>query len=221
MKRILGSFFVFAMIFVLAFSVSAAPKIGITIQDGILKYSAGHYLAGQLLKTGFDIFGYNYQAHEYGYDSYVNVYIGRDGLPPYDGNDAEYLALYPQVATKWYWPYRNDQVAMKWNDAWLSNMDRDGDGKLDRHYGFVSYIGSGAWLTNHMRGVNLDGTKWTYFVKIIAAPSDATKSGGIWYTSDDVEIGPEIWGSFVVIQEINSGTTPNYVSPSGPGLGKW
>ena len=40
----------------------------------------------------------------------------------------------------------------KWNDAWLSNKDCDGDGLLDRHYGLDSYRGSGAWLTNHQSG---------------------------------------------------------------------
>lgn len=32
-----------------------------TIQDGVLTYSDGHYLADELLTTGFDIFRYNYQ----------------------------------------------------------------------------------------------------------------------------------------------------------------
>jgi len=34
-----------------------------TIQDGVLIYSAGHYLAGQPLQAGYDPYGYNYQAH--------------------------------------------------------------------------------------------------------------------------------------------------------------
>lgn len=65
---------------------------------------------------------------------------------------------------------------MKWNDAWISNKDCDLDFKLDRHYGYDSYIGSGAWLTNHQSGkaeVNGKLRKWTYFIKIVAAPSDA------------------------------------------------
>lgn len=117
---------------------------------------------------------------------------------------------------KWYWPYRDTHVQMKWNDAWLSNMDCDGDGKLDRHYGYDSYIGSGAWLTNHMRG---DG--WTYFVKIVAVPEDAEAVDGIWYAADGTEIGPVIWGAFAIIQTVESGEGATYVSPSGPGLGGW
>lgn len=121
---------------------------------------------------------------------------------------------------KWYWPYRDVQLQMKWNDAWLSNTDCDGDGKLDRHYGFDSYIGSGAWLTNHQKGEDEDG-KWAWFVKIVAGPGDAYLDGGIWYTADDTEIGPVIWGQFAIIQEVLSGEGVVYLSPAGPGLGKW
>ncbi len=109
---------------------------------------------------------------------------------------------------------------MKWNDAWLSNLDCDGDGKLDRHYGHDSYIGSGAWLTNHMKGTNEDGN-WTYFVKIVAVPEDAELEDGIWYAADGTEIGPVIWGQFAIIQEVESGLGATYVSPSGPGFGKF
>ena len=69
---------------------------------------------------------------------------------------------------------------MKWNDAWLSNQDCDADGLLDRHNGFASYIGSGAWLTNHQSGeYEEDGTvcKWNYFTKIVAAPANAVLDG--------------------------------------------
>lgn len=93
---------------------------------------------------------------------------------------------------------------MKWNDAWLSNMDRNDDNKLDRHYGYTTYIGSGAWETNHMWGENDDGTQWNYYYKIVAAPVDATKSLGVWYTSDGTEIGPDIWGEFAVIFEVSN-----------------
>ena len=66
------------------------------------------------------------------------------------GDDESYLDENPGAASHWAWPYRSIKLVMKWNDAWLSNMDRDDDGMLDRHYGFSSYIGSGAWETNHM-----------------------------------------------------------------------
>lgn len=199
--------------------ISGAKKCGTTIQDGVLTYSAGHYLAGQPLTIGYDIYGYNYQAHLFN-GTYANVYLGRDGFPPYEGDTDAYLADNPGAESKWYWPYRDDKLSMKWNDAWLSNKDCDGDGALDRHYGYASYIGSGAWLTNHQSG-GTGKDKWTYFVKIVAAPADATVVNGVWYGADGTEIGQVIWGSFAIIQEVESGEGATYISPAGPGFGKY
>jgi len=126
-----------------------------SIQDGTVYTSDG-----TLITTGYDQFGYNYQAHLFNgrYCDFDRV-LGGD--------------------------YCDVWLQMKWNDAWLSNKDCDGDGLLDRHYGFDSYIGSGAWLTNHMWGTYEDGTcQWDYFVKIVAVPADAYNDGGIWYTAD-------------------------------------
>jgi hypothetical protein len=112
----------------------------------------------------------------------------------------------------------------------MSNLDRNYDHKLDRHYGYATYIGSGAWLTNHQTGtyVGNDGKKhqWTYFVKIIAVPADAYKANGIWYAADGTEIGSVIWGEFAVLQSIYNDpyggfTGKEYLSPSGAGLGNW
>lgn len=225
MKKLL----ILAIVLTVALSLVAAPAVAAkggknanctTIQDGILTYSTGHYLEDQPLQVGYDIFGYNYQAHMFsGY--YCNVYLGGVGFPPYEGDTDAYLAENPDAANHWAWPYRDVQLVMKWNDVWLSNKDCDGDGKLDRHFGYDSYIGSGAWETNHQWGDNEDGTKWTYFCKIVAAPEDAELIEGIWYTADGTEIGPSIWGAFATIQEVESGVGATYVSPAGPGFGKW
>jgi len=197
-----------------------------TIQDGIY-YSSSHYLSGQTIPLGFDPYGYNYQGHMFK-GSYANVYLGTDGFPPYEGDDEAYLAENPSAADHWAWPYRDILLEMKWNDAWLSNKDCDGDGLLDRHYGFASYIGSGAWETNHMWGeyVGDDGEThgWNYFVKIVAAPIDAVSTGGIWYTADGVEIGPAIWGDFAIIQHVENDPYADihglqYVSPVSAGFG--
>jgi hypothetical protein len=127
---------------VLAFSSQVMAADGCTtIQDGTLTYSASHYLAGQPLMTGFDPYGYNYQAHMFS-GSYCNVYLGGYGFPPYEGDDAAYLAENPDAADVWCWPHRDVELLMKWNDGWISNTDCDGDGSLDRHYGYGSYIGS-------------------------------------------------------------------------------
>ncbi|MGA1868924.1 MAG: hypothetical protein ACMUJM_10295 [bacterium] len=173
-----------------------------TIQSGELYTSDG-----RVITTGYDEWGYNYQGHMFnGY--YCDAYRDAD----------------------WCQSYKEDKLMMKWNDAWLSNKDCDGDGLLDRHYGFNSYIGSGAWLTNHMSGEyeNEDGEicKWNYFVKIVAAPADASLKDGVWYAADGTEIGPVIWGEFAVIQEVENdpcigGHGAQYISPIGPGFGKF
>lgn len=187
-----------------------------TLKDGVLTYSPGHYLYGQPIPVRYNPYGYNYQAHLFN-GSYANVYLGGDGFPPYEGDDDSYLAANPTVVGHWAWPYRDVNVLMKWNDAWISNKDCNNDGTLDRP---TNYIGSGAWETNHMSGGEGED-HWTYFVKIVAAPANATNVGGIWYAADGTEIGPVIWGAFAIIQEVESGLGATYVSPAGPGFGKW
>ncbi|MEJ2595267.1 MAG: hypothetical protein P8100_09125 [bacterium] len=201
----------------------------VKIKDGVLTYSAGHYLEGEPLETGYDIFGYNYQAHIFnGY--YANAYLGRDGYPPYEGDTEAYLAENPGAENHWTWPYRDDMLVMKWNDAWLSNMDCDGDGLLDRHYGFDTYIGSGAWETNHTSGMyeGAEGEmcEWDDFYKIIAVPEDAELVDGYWVNADGVEIGEAIWGQFAIIQYVYNDPCAGYegaqyISPDHPGFGGW
>ena len=209
MKRIL----ILTLALVLLLGLIATPVMAgkpdkddgcITIQDGVLTTKDG-----TLLTTGYDQYGYNYQAHIF------NGFYGNYSRPA-------------TLVTEGTW------LVMKWNDAWLSNKSCDGDPLLDRHYGYDSYIGSGAWCTNHQRGSYLgdDGKthKWNYFVKIVAAPADAYRIGppntGIWYTADGTEIGTDIWGQFAIIQSVYNDPYDGYhgaeyISPSGPGLGKW
>jgi len=98
------------------------------------------------------------------------------------------------------------------------------------HYGFDSYIGSGAWLTNHMGGEYEGGggetCKWNYFVKIVAAPANAYVDDGVWYNAEGSEIGPVIWGQFAIIQEVLNDPCAGihglqYISPDQAGLGGW
>ena len=169
-----------------------------TIEDGTIVSSTG-----EPVTLGYDEFGYNYQAH---------MYNGR-------------LCDYDRV------PGGEDclvDLIMKWNDAWLSNKSCDDDNLLDRHFGYPTYTGSGAWLTNHQSGrveVNGKMRKWTYFVKIVTPDANATKIGAFWYTPDGREIGPIIWGAFAIIQEVVNDPSEGlhgvvYNSPVGPGLGK-
>jgi len=181
---------------------AAAKQKCTTIQSGELFGTDG-----EVLTTGYDKWGYNYQARLFN-GTYCDAYRDAD----------------------WCQPYKDDELAMKWNDAWLSNQDCDGDGKLDRHYGYPSYIGSGAWLTNHMSGVYTgelgQKCRWNYFVKIVAVPADAYAQGGIWYTAGGAEIGAVIWGEFAVIQEVSNDSCTGehglqYRSPVRAGLGNW
>jgi len=232
-KKVFSIILTIAMLAVLVTSASAAPpppdKPDCTkIQDGVLTYSAGHYLVGQPLTLGYDAYGYNYQAHMFS-GSYANVYLGGDGYPPYTGDDASYLADNPGADSHWAWPYRDVQLLMKWNQDWIANVDCDGDGKLDRHFGLANYIGSGAWETNHMWGEYEQDEKvctWDYFTKIVAVPSDANLEGGVWLNTDGVEIGPNIWGEFATIQEVENDPCAGinglqYVSPDHAGFGGW
>jgi hypothetical protein len=110
--------------------------------------------------------------------------------------------------TSWCQPYFGITLIMKWNEAWLSGSDLDGDGALDRHFGHDRYIGSGAWTTNHMSGWE-NGEKWVYFVKIVAndtADQDCTATGGY-----------QIWTDFCVVQEVQSGLGVTLLAE--PGLG--
>ncbi len=204
------------MALVLVFSTYAIAKKDdcVTIQEGTLLTSAG-----DVIVLGYDQWGYNYQSHMF---------------------NGGYCDAYRDAA--WCQAYREDDLMMKWNDAWLSNKDcgtqvgqaeytdpLTPDGKLDRHYGFDSYIGSGAWLTNHMSGTyDDDGNecKWVYFTKIVAVPADANLVAGIWYGADGTEIGPTIWGQFATVQTIYNDPCAGdhgveYLSPVGPGFGKF
>lgn len=178
---------------------TAASAECTSIQDDMIVDSAG-----AIVTVGYDGWGYNYQAQMFN-GGYCDAYRG----------------------AAWCQPYADVDLMMKWNTGWMSNKDCDGDYALDRHPGYDSYIGSGAWLTNHQSGkVEVKGKmrKWTYFVKIVAAPEDAVVVGDNWVAADGVVIGPVIWGQFAVIQEVSNDPSNGdhgilYKSPAGPGLG--
>lgn len=177
-----------------------------TIQNGILVNSAGETLA-----VGYDRWGYNYQASMF---------------------NGKYCDSYRDAS--WCQAYKDVDLQMKWNDAWLSTSDCTGDGLLDRHHGFTSYLGSGAWLTNHQKGTytyvdsrgKLKVAHWFYFVKIVAAPTGAVLTGGVWYDADGAEIGPEVWGEFAIIESVYNdpvfgATGLEFHSPLNSGLGTY
>ena len=171
------------------------------IQSGTLRDAVGAPIA-----TGNDVWGYNYQAH---------MFNGKYCMLDRNASDC-----------------RGDSdtdLITKWNDAYLANTDCNGDGLLDRHYGYPSYIGSGAWVTNHQKGAyEQDGKtcSWEYFIKIIAAPADAALTGGIWYAADGTKIGPSVGGQLAIIQEVYNDPCAGehgilYLSPDHAGFGGW
>jgi hypothetical protein len=141
---------------------------------------------------GYDEYGYNYEAHMFNglYSDYDRVHGGY-------GEDIHLM--------------------MKWSDSWLSNQDRNGDGELDRGNDppYLSSAADGAWLTNHMRGKDENGKRWTYFVKIVYPTGgvvDENPKDGV----DDNTGGEIIWGSFIVVKEVESGSgCYNHIKPEG------
>ncbi len=241
-----------AMLFVFCCMIYGGMVQGATLKDKepSIFYPAGHYLEGWAKIVGTDIYGYNYQAHKFS-GFFANVYLGGDGYPPYWGDtEAYYQALVEEglaatveeaeamLSAWWYWESRDIDLGMKWNDAWLSNQDWGNDsggsvpdGNLDRHYGYPTYTGSGAWVTNHRSGTyeverkgKIKQAKWNYFIKIVTPPSTAIMVNGVWYTEDGVEIGPERYGSFAAVQIIVNDPFAGvhgklYGSPAGSGFG--
>lgn len=180
------TFICFLALMVLLFSPMGTVALArqcVTIQSGQLYDSSG-----EKIEMGFDNWGYNYQAHMF---------------------NGKYCQAYHNAS--WCQPYADIDLEMTWNDAWLSNKDCDGDGKLDTHYGYESYRGSGAWLTISQKGFFVDKKgarqQWSSLERIVAVPRDAILREGRWYTSDGTEIGPSIWDNFAV--------TMRYVQSTG------
>lgn len=169
--------FLGALLTIVAFAPSARAHGArcARIVDGTITTASG-----ETISLGFDEYGYNYQAR-YFQGSYCDASRGGECDPA----------------------YADVRLTMKWNDAWLSNQDCDGDDLLDRHPGFTSYRGSHAWLTNDMRGsYELDGARCYYHQRTIfvAAPLDAELVDDVWYDADGEELGPMIWNDFIVVE---------------------
>lgn len=170
-----------AMVAVLACAAAlsaAAPGKCARIQDGTIMGPNG-----ETIQTGYDEWGYNYQAHIFN-GSYCDSYFGAG----------------------WCQEFADDELIMKWNDAWLANTDCNGDHRLDSHWGHASYIGSGAWMTIHHTGsYELNGELCAFerFTKIVALPTGATcDASGTCHDAKGKELGQAIWGAFAVIQVV-------------------
>jgi hypothetical protein len=206
MKRILSFLLAIVMLLLLpttAYAKPGGPKWGgcTTIQSGALVAPDGGPVS-----MGFDWWGYNYQAHQF-QGSYCGFSKGMLCSGMFSGMT----------------------VHANWNDAWLSNMDCNGDGVLDQHCNLPTYEGSGAWNMTHMAfsypGPNGTTCEWSYFAKIVAVPTGSYLVDGMWYAPWGVPIGPDEGEGLAVVMrtmvDTCNGGADQYIGPSGAGLGKW
>jgi len=202
MKKVRTLSVLILLTIVMVIPLGMAAKDYATIQDGTITD-----VNNNVITTGYDDWGYNYQAHMF--HGFYENYARPD--PPVTESESGTMLI------------------MKWSDTWLSNKDRNDDQTLDRGDSepYLSSASEGAWLTNHQWGTYEDEGEvyhWTYFVKIVHPGDDAVKIDDIWYTEDDVEIGPAIWGAYAVIQQVynDQGTGEHgieYLSPAPAGFG--
>ncbi len=189
----------FTMLLILGIAVPVfAADACRTIQSGQITDSYGNPLA-----TGYDKWGYNYQAHIFNglYQNYVRP------MPPVTEG--------------------TENLVMKWSDEWLANKDCDGDGKLDRGLDAKTGISDGiskGWCTNHFEGdyLGADGEyhHYTYSVKIVWVGPAPVVGADPWADK-------RIWGQYAVIEEVNNDpyagfhgvTRDSLVNPAG--LGYW
>jgi len=159
-----------------------------TIQSGTILDSANNPLT-----VGYDQFGYNYQAHMFN-GTYDSSDRKLDGM--YRGQTGDFV---------------DDRLMMKWSNAWLANLDCDGDHKLDRGLvGGTVWGTSRGWLTNHVEGDYYDAAgnlqHYTWFAKIV-------------WTGP----GSPLWGQYTIIQEVYNdpagGFTGLYGKIGAPGFG--
>lgn len=199
MRRLFSVCVIGAVILVGTSAIAQAQGSCAKIKDGTIKGSNG-----MVLTTGFDQWGYNYQAHMF------------NGL-------YENFTRPATVVTE-----GTENLVMKWSDEWLSNLDCNGDHKLDR--GGLSDISKG-WLTNHFEGDYLGTDEelhhYVYFAKIAyvgAAPVGTVDPWG----GDVADGGKRIWGLYAILEEIQTdefgeyGGRLKFVNKiTGPGLGRY
>ena len=171
MTRITTLMAVLILLLTASTAFSQCPKI----KDGQISDNLGIPIT-----LGYDQFGYNYQAHMFNgtYDSVDRVLDGK-----YWDSTGDYV---------------DDSLIMKWSDEWLSNLDCDHDGKLDRGLNPRTGQSTGTsmgWLTNQVEGDYIadgDSHHYTYFAKIVF-DNGAACSGS----------SPTcLWGSYSSIEEV-------------------
>ncbi len=147
-------------------------KLGLDVADHVLW--AAEYITSNMLNsvtvdpgTGFDQFGYNYNAR---------IFVGKA-----DGVDRVLDGLVWEDQT-----YANDQLVMKWNEAWDLCNDYGNDD--------ITYC-LGAWTSNEWNGMMPDGTQSVWHYKIIWVGS-AGEASPYWLPG-----GYLIWGNYETIMD--------------------
>lgn len=167
-----------------------------TIASGLIVYPDGHYLEGQSVPSTTDAYGYRYWNGKFGgfIGYFVNTELGFAGFPPYTGDYAAYIAANPGASIfgdpndfDSFWSLKDLTLSIRWNDAYRSHTDCDGDGWFDRHWGYPTYQGSGAWYMNWVDGYYAY-LLWDTYSKVESVPSNAVLVNGLWFV-DDVEFG--------------------------------
>lgn len=139
---------------------------------------------------GVDEWGYDYERHSFE-GKYCDAY-----------QDAE-----------WCQEWAEEDLKMRWNDAWLSNEDCDYDHHLDYPKSYDEWVGSGAWLVMFRSGsyIDVNGVphQWSRHVKVQAIPEGAYLVDDVWYGKNGQRLGnkyfsPE-WGYVLMI------TIDNYI----------
>lgn len=193
---LIAIFMISAMVLVVP---ALAKKGGTTIQDGTLVDTWGNPLV-----LGFDEYGYNYQAHMF------NGWYWNNQRPLVPFTDEQSL-MDAGKSTTW--------LIMKWSDSWLSNMDHNEDGKLDKGWpisgpSYTSSAVEGAWLTNHQFGsywdiegewvLEFDYTGTTYNHEMtITSGSDVVEGTGSYPAGGPTTITWTVTGSVTSIGNVN------------------
>lgn len=178
--------------------------------------------------TGFNEFGYNWQAHHFN-GILINAVLGdfidesgnpASGMEAYTGDDEAYLEKYPFLAGEDFemlWSFRNIDLVMHWNKTLIS----------DTGVYPPSWFDGGGWITFHYSGIN-ENKKWSQFQKLVAARSTDEPKGNKWYDQYDNELGyTSDWPDLIIVKITTMGEPPepflpgSYNSPVSPGLGKY
>ena len=177
------------------------------------------------ISSGFNEYGFNWNAHHFN-GILMNVFFSDPmfegapfyGMPPYTGDDDDYLNNNPEAADLpfWIWNYRHVNLVMHWNEALISR---------EAVYN-MPWFNSTAFITFHYSGGEGD-TRWSQFQKMVAAKETDNFLEGKWYNKNEDEIGiASGYVDLVLISVTNTGVIPNnfydeYHNLLSSGLGKY